>query len=303
MTTARKKTTLPTVRQAAIWLAAFVLCTCNLEPEPRAEKAKEKAQRPAAALGDSLFAAAPDKRWKLPNRLREISGLATTRDGRLFGHGDEAGVVYELDMSGDGRIVKNFALGEPIVRDDFEGLAITPAGDFYLTTSTGRIYRFREGSDGAHVAFATFETGLRRVCEVEGLMHLAQDDSLILACKANYSADMRNAIALYQWTPPQGARARAASLFLRVEDAEAFGGRRINPSGVELDARSGRILVIAARDRALIELDRSGAVAAARLLDESHVQAEGIAIMPDGALVIADEAAGGRALLTRYPRR
>ena len=84
-------------------------------------------------------------RWRLPDRLNEISGLAAL-DGRLFAHGDEHGIIYEIDHGG-GRFVKAFALGEATVRDDFEGIAIV--GDrFYLVASSGRLYESFEGADG-----------------------------------------------------------------------------------------------------------------------------------------------------------
>jgi uncharacterized protein YjiK len=234
--------------------------------------------------------------------MREISGLATTRDGRLFGHGDEAAVVYELDNEG-GRLIKNFALGEPIVRGDFEGLAITPEGDFYLVTSTGRLYRFGEGADGAHVRYEAFDTGLQRICEIEGLAFAGGQGSLILACKTNYARSMRDAVALYSWRVDRRNAAAQPWLRLRADElARAAGVEAFHPSGIEFDPRSGRIILIAARERALAELSRAGALLAARRLQASHRQPEGVAIMPDGALVIGDEAAGARALLTRYAR-
>jgi hypothetical protein len=133
--------------------ALLVLLACG-EPAPLAQP------RGADA---SLFADAPDRQWRLPERLREISGLAAGPDGRLFGHDDEAAIVYEIDVE-RGALVKAFALGEPVETGDFEGLALTPAGDFWLTTSRGRLYRFREGADGAHVAYQRFDTGLSQVC-------------------------------------------------------------------------------------------------------------------------------------------
>jgi hypothetical protein len=249
-----------------------------------------------------LFAAAPDRRWRLPDRLNEISGLAVTREGRLLAHGDEQAVVYELDNE-NGRLVRNFALGNPVIRDDFEGIAATDTGDVFLVTSTGRLYRFREGQNGERVAYEVFDTGLARTCEIEGLAFMRANASLIIACKTNYASGMKDALLLYAWslrsrrladgpwrTLPDGAAARAA------------GAPDFHASSADIDARSGRIIVLAARERALVELDADGAIAAARRLDRSHRQAEGVAVMPDGALVIADEAAGARALLTHYPR-
>ena len=54
--------------------------------------------------------------------MREISGLTLTDDDRLFGIADEEAIVYELDST-EGRLVKTFALGDPVVLGDFEGLA------------------------------------------------------------------------------------------------------------------------------------------------------------------------------------
>src|SRR5262245_54963359 len=72
-----------------------------------------------APTGASLFTETPDVQIQLPQRLREISGLAVTPDGRLFAHGDERAALYEIDPE-RGRILKSFSLN---VRGDFEGLA------------------------------------------------------------------------------------------------------------------------------------------------------------------------------------
>ncbi|MBL7650516.1 MAG: recombinase family protein, partial [Candidatus Hydrogenedentes bacterium] len=66
-----------------------------------------------------------------------------------------------------GQPLRSFALGAPPEAGDFEGLAITPAGAFYMITSTGQIYSFREGGAGASVAFERFDTGLAPACEIE----------------------------------------------------------------------------------------------------------------------------------------
>jgi hypothetical protein len=284
-----------------VWLAALALAACDAGAGAQS-RAQIQTADDARATGASLFAAAPDRRWRLPDRLNEISGLAVTREGRLLAHGDEQAIVYELDNE-NGRLVRNFALGNPVIRDDFEGIAATDAGDVYLITSAGRLYRFREGRDGERVAYEVFDTGLARTCEIEGLAFMRTIASLIVACKTNYASGMKDALLLYAWslrsrrladgpwrTLPDGAAARAA------------GAPDFHASSVDIDPRSGRVIVLAARERALVELDIGGAIAAGRRLDRSHRQAEGAAVMPDGALVIADEAAGARALLTRYPR-
>jgi uncharacterized protein YjiK len=246
-----------------------------------------------------LFAAERDLQWRLPDRLHEISGLAVSPDGRLFGHDDEIGVIYEIDAA-RGTIVKWFAVGEPIVTGDFEGLTITPEGEFWLTTSTGRLYRFREGADHANVAYERFNARTEDVCEVEGVAHWATAQSLILACKRTYGRGMEDRAALRTWRigdPSTTAWGEASDAY-----AAAARVRRFEPSDVTIDPATGRILVLSANSGALVELSPEGEILSARALSRQHNQAEGAAIMPDGSLVIADEGGNDQALLSRYPR-
>jgi uncharacterized protein YjiK len=253
-------------------------------------------------FGSSLFAAQPDARWELPGRLREISGLACTPDGRLMGHEDETATIFELDPE-TGVVVKRFAAGRPAVRGDFEGLAIDEDGVFYLITSKGQMYRFREGDDRAYVPFETFDTGMRHVAEVEGLTCPQDQYKVVLACKCNYSAALQGALALYAWTPDnpeQHARPYLSIPLFPI--AAAIGVRTFHASSVEIDPRTGRIVVLAGPENAMVELDPYGELLAARHLGALHSQAEGSAILPSGALMIADEGGAARAHLARYAR-
>ena len=74
-------------------------------------------------LTDFDFAAKPLARWYLPDRLHEVSALAMTADRELFAVDDEQAVIYQIDYT-SGRLVKAFALGRPVERGDFEGLAV-----------------------------------------------------------------------------------------------------------------------------------------------------------------------------------
>ena len=254
------------------------------------------------AFGASLFATEPQVQWRLPKRLREISGLALTPDGRVMGHDDELAVIHQIDVD-RGEVVKRFSLGDPVLRGDFEGLAISSAGDFFLTNSTGRIYRFREGDDRSPVAFETFDTELREMGEIEGLAFHQAEGSVILACKTIHTPALRGALALYAWSPrtPQ-APARPWLTIPVTPLADAVGARSFHPSSIEIDARTGRLIVLAARQNAMVELDSGGMLLAARQLGEHHRQAESATILSDGALVIADEGDKTKAVMTRYAR-
>lgn len=246
----------------------------------------------------SAFARSPDQQWRLPAHLRELSGLAATPDGRLFGHDDERAVIYEIDID-TGTLVKSFSVGTPTEIGDFEGLAVSAEGDFWITTAQGVVYRFREGGEGAHVAFERFETGLAEVCDVEGLAVLATEQALILACKDNYQRPLRRQVTLYRW-PFSGA----AELWRRWPEpdfADAAGVRRFRPSAIETDAARGRLIMLSAFDGALAELTLSGDIIAVRALGPAHPQAEAVAILPNGALIVGDEGRRAGGSLMRYP--
>ena len=280
----------------AALVAALAISACE---------APARGQGAAPALhasGASLFAMTPDRQWSLPNRLKEISGLAVTADGRLLAHGDEHATIHALDIN-TGEITKSFTVGQPAIKGDFEAIAIAH-GDIYLMASNGRMLRFREGADGASVPSETIDTGLADICEVEGLAWRRASDSLIIACKTNYAHAMRKTVALYAWS--LRTRARSPTPWLAVREktlADAAGVAKFHPSEVAIDPATGRIILLAGREQAMVELDPNGAVRAARRLGPVHGQPEGAAIMPDGGLVISDEATDTlRAQLTRYPR-
>jgi uncharacterized protein YjiK len=72
---------------------------------------------------------------------------------------------------------------------------------------------------------------------------------------------------------------------------------------LRLPARD-RFLVLAGREHAIAELSAGGKViAGARLRHRDHPQAEGLALAPDGTLLIADEGGAGRGTISAYRPR
>lgn len=251
--------------------------------------------------GDSLFAAEAESRFALPDALREISGLAVSPDGRVFAHDDEQATIYEIDVA-RGAVLKSFNIGDPAEAGDFEGLTIAPNGDFWLTDSRGRLLRFREGGDRTTVDAERFDTGAGEACEVEGIAYLPSDQSLVLACKRMRGRGQRtNVPQLRVWSV--GAHETRAWGPITADIADAAGVRDFQPSDLEFDPATGRLIVISAADGAIAEFGPGGALVSARALGHDHRQAEGVAVLPDGSLIIADEGGNGRAHISRYLRR
>lgn len=254
--------------------------------------------------GASLYdiADGPTRQWKLPRELREASGLATTADGRLFAIQDEQALIYELDYT-EGAIVKRFALGGPPLKGDFEGIAITPDGTFYLITSGGHLYRFHEGAANAAVPYDTFDTGTRDQCEVEGLAYVDSRGALAVACKRVYDGRKRLA-RIYFWSPATH-ELETEPLDIDIRPVRPVtGSKRLSPSGIEWNRHTDHLVMLAAQERAVLEIDLAGVIRWAEpLKGRYHRQAEGITYDPQGNLLIADEGGKGRARLAIYARR
>jgi len=236
----------------------------------------------------------PSAQWALPDKLREISGLALTADQRLLSIADEEAIVYELDYR-TGKLVKAFALGQPTVRADFEGIAVLN-GTIWIMTSDGDLYSFIEGADGQRVPYEKHRFAFGKKCELEGLAADASRNALILACK---DAKKRKNRQIFVW-PMSGEL-----LEFRIPEkamADLIGTKRVNLSAIEVDPDSGNWFVLAAKQKALFELSSEGELLGLTMrLDASrHSQPEGLAITNDGHLLVADEAGAGPATLAAY---
>ena len=88
---------------------------------------------------------------------------------------------------------------------------------------------------------------------------------------------------------------------LRVAKAET--GGRLHPSGVEWQEEEGAFLVIAARQRRIVQLDQRGTVTGMITLPNhsKHPQAEGITIADAGIYIVDEAGSGDHGLISRYP--
>jgi uncharacterized protein YjiK len=270
-------------------MALSLLCACG-----------ESQSNVATAL---RLDAADVEQWKLPKKLDEISGLALDDKQRLFAHDDEHAVIHQIDWH-RGSLVKSFALGNPPVRGDFEGIAVA-ASRFYLMTSDGILYSAAEGDDGAHVAYDRIDTGLGAQCELEGLAYDAHRNVLLASCKEPRAAELKGRIGVFGWSiEHHGVDAASSMTIPETSLAGPVGERRFNPSSIEVSRDGAQVWLLAGRQHALAEVALDGEViAVASLAAKRHRQPEGLAIGANGELIISDEAAGRRATLAVYRTR
>lgn len=262
--------------------------------------ASQRSAQEASAL--ARYSLGEDRRvqWRLPNRLREISGLAVASTDRVFAHNDERAIIYEIDVR-EQRISKEFALGDPPVRADFEGLFVLE-DRFFLVTSDGVLFESFEGDDDERLDYNMYVTGAGRLCEVEGLAANVERTHLLLACKTPRTRELRSWVTLLPWSIEE-RRLEPDRMIRFPLDAftEHVKGDRFSPSGLSQVPGSDHYFLVAAGQNAIAEISLDGRLWGITSLDEGrHRQTEGVAFLSDGTLVLADEGSrrGGR--LTFY---
>lgn len=274
--------------------------TVTAESDPASHGEEPSAIRPPAA---SILARydfdEPTRRFDLPGGLEEVSGLAFTPEGRLFAHDDERGRIHEIDPH-TGEVGKRFDLGNGRLAGDFEGIAVI-GERFFLVTSTGWLYEFREGDDEENVAYRVTDTGLGDGCEVEGLDYDPTDDALLFACKT--ASDDGDWIHVHR-IAVDPASGRLPSLRIPRSELDAFGvDDDFEPSAL-LVLPGGTYLLSSAPAESLLEVARDGRVlGGVDLGRSSHPQPEGLELGSDGTLYVADEENEEDARLTAYTPR
>jgi uncharacterized protein YjiK len=233
----------------------------------------------------------PPMQAPLARGLVEISGLAAASENSVYAHNDEHAIVYELAVA-DGKILSAFALGDPTVKADFEGIAVRD-GRIYLLTSTGLIYEAPIGANRERVKYNIFDTGVGTFCEAEGLAKAPVEDEFLILCKKAYGSALDNRLVVFRWSLSERRVVAAPWMNILYTDimpdklAEEF-----RPSAIEWDAARQLMIILSARSKHLIAVDKSGRAAYIKALSaKRHAQPEGVTLMESGALVIADEGA------------
>jgi len=233
---------------------------------------------------------------KLDPALTEISGLADAGGGRVLAHDDERAVVYDLDLRA-GRVLRKVAYGAPPVAGDFEAI-VAQDGEVSLMTSAGVIYRARADADRMVKNPEIVDMAMGAICETESL---AADGAgnFYLACK---EAERR--LVVYQWSAANGLRA----LFRKKLESLAPNPKSFRATDMVYDRATDTLLVLDAGAGALLEVTLSGERAGYWRLGGRHQQAEGLALLSTGELVVADEGKKGKGFsahgyLTIYPPR
>jgi uncharacterized protein YjiK len=232
---------------------------------------------------------------KLPKDLREISGLSALQDGSLLAVADEQAQVYQIDMAA-GVIRRFLAMGSPVGKGDFEGIAVLNKS-VYLVTSQGTLWRLALGASAHQSEVIATDAGER--CEIEGLTAWHEENSLLLLCKTVYDAEYKNALVVLRWSE-KTPEAQTEPLISKTYTE--LGLKKLHPSGLAFSVDRQNLFIVAARQKAFVEISLQGQVVRHGKLPKGaeHRQTEGVAITRQNRLYLADEGGKGHGTLTEY---
>lgn len=238
-------------------------------------------------------------KYRLNGALTEISGFAPAGATSVYAHNDEVAVIYELDIE-TGAVLHSHALGDPPVAGDFEGIAAF-GGFVYLVTSKGLILEARLDRARARSAYNIYDTGVGGDCEVEGIASTGKRGEFYLACKRANGGKAGKRLIVYKWSYAERLKPLRPHIDAPIADL-APGAAEFRAADLARDTRSGNLLIVDSSSAAIIEITPTGAAVGYWRMDaKAHPQAEGLAVMPDGTLLIGDEGRIGGGFLTVYP--
>ncbi|KAB2844826.1 MAG: hypothetical protein F9K45_04505, partial [Melioribacteraceae bacterium] len=169
---------------------------------------------------------------KLTAKLSEISGLTTSENGKIFGHNDEKGIVYQINYK-TGEIIKEFYLTRWFPEKDFEGIAYANK-KFYMITSDGILYEFPEGQNKSAVDYKIYNLNLGVKYNIEGLCYDSKTNSLILVCKEFPGKGFEGNRSAYSFSLKNFKLDQSPKFLINLDELKnKFGLKNFFPSGIE----------------------------------------------------------------------
>jgi uncharacterized protein YjiK len=244
--------------------------------------------------------AEPDKSWKLPPALVEISGLGFAGDQRLACVQDELGEIYLFDLK-SGKVEKMIAFGDP---GDYEGIEIV-GKDAWVLKSNGTLYRVADYLENADPVVKKFTTGLSGKNDTEGLAYDPVTRNLLIACKEfPFLGEEKETgfKAIYRFNLETKQLDETPFLLISPDTFSFYkGNNTFKPSGIAIHPATGDLFILGSAGKLLLVFSGKGELLAMVKLDgKLFRQPEGICFSPEGVLYIASEGDGLEGMIYKF---
>jgi len=262
----------------------------------------------------------PDKSWKLPNKLEEISGLGFIDKNRLACVQDEKGNIYIFNIK-SGEVENKIDFGDD---GDYEGIEVIK-NDAWVLRSNGTLFKVKDFLKEPEPTVTKYKTELSSKNDTEGLCFDLKSNSLLIACKGHpFVSDKKGKEfkALYKFDLETKFLDLKPLLLIEVDTIKYYkdyntmaqmgvellayfdsskGDISFQPSGIAVHPISGNLYIIGSTGNLLMVFNRSGEMLAmVKLRSKYFPQAEGICFSPKGILYISNEGDDGHGKISKF---
>lgn len=258
----------------------------------------------------------PEKTFILPESLNEISGITTINQNQIACVQDEIGSIFIYDLI-EAAIIKEYTSD---LIGDFEELALVD-NTMYLLRSDGVLI---EKINYTSTSGTTKEYNLNLPSDNnEGLCFDKKNNRLLIAAKSKAAKAIENKdIRLIYGFDLKKKRMNPTAIFkLNVDKIEEMALKMSIPGGVRTIKKSGKevsdfnfrpsaiavhpfdhlIYILSSSDKLLLILNQKGDIINLFSLDAVLFnKAEGITFLPDGDMLISNEAQKGNPTLLKF---
>lgn len=256
-------------------------------------------KQPKAIFDESLsyHLGEPEKIWKMPFELNEISGIELLVYQKMIAQNDEEGKLFIYDLKDE--TIENII---PFGNDaDYEDVAIN-GETAYILRSDGTIFEIENyKTEPKTIKYHTF---LSQDDDAEGLFFDAEKNRLLMACKGN--SDILNGKKtrlIYEFLLENNTLNPKPIIIIsqkeikeKCNNADYFA-----PSGIAVHPITKNIFVITSVGKMMAEFSPEGKLLAIFDIDFPHFQQpEGIIFDNIGDLYISNEAKGKKANILKF---
>lgn len=245
----------------------------------------------------------------LPKKLNEISGIATTSQNSILCVQDEEGVLFEWSLP-DKKIIQEIYFHK---NGDYEALALAEQ-EVYVLRSDGALFAFLYNESKSSDAVKKYTTHLSKEHDTESVCFDVENNRLLIAVKENPEKieAWKNHIPVFEFNLNTFNMPSAPAFLISSEAVNKILLERLKESnssefekimsGKKFDLKfkisdmtihpmNKHIFAIASVGKLLLELEMDGTIIdAVRLNKKLFPRPEGITFLPDGTLVISNEA-------------
>lgn len=245
-----------------------------------------------------------EKIIKLPNKLREISGLETWTEEEVLCIQDEDGKVFIFNLVEE-EIRTDFRFGKD---RDYEGIA-RKGQQIYVLESDGDLHYFDYDTTASSFEATKIETSFRYRNDLEAICYAPQQAAFLLVPKAQnlHPSSANNHLReIYRYWP-DSSDIEHQPLF-QIDEYRLgqliYGERKrfnFRPSAIAVHPLTADLYLLSAVGESLVVLNPEGEVVYLELLDDDlFPQAEGLTFTPSGDLIISSEGQNKRGVIAIF---